>query len=691
MSVAKDDIMRTRIGSEQGTIACTTNGHRFYRILRKRKSLLIIIDMIICAAISMIALSVSNYELFTLKDCAIASMILVLCVFAARAMMKVYRQVWRYAAAKEYLNVVIADLLGGLLYLALSRIVFRILGNAGIERQYLPKYIMFWQAISIVAVMDIATLGLRNVYQIVYAMGKQEGKWRLITGNHAEVSPNDEQSHSNKINVAIVGAGTIGSMLANELMANRFAHYKPYCFIDNDPQKIGNHITGLRVYAENGIIEKLKRMPVQEVIVALPNLSNEEKGRLYEFYSATGCKVKAYDFPFSNNENLQRNRRVLREFAIEDMLFREPIKIMDTDTASYYRGKTVLITGGGGSIGSELCRQIAKFHPRQLIICDCYENNAYDIQQELSRKYGDRLSTAVEISSVRDEERVNEVFAQYKPEVVVHAAAHKHVPLMEHNPGEAIKNNVFGTLNVANAAEKYQTSKFIMISTDKAVNPTNVMGASKRVCEMIVQSMGTDKIDTEFAAVRFGNVLGSNGSVIPLFKQQIAMGGPITITDKRIIRYFMTIPEAAQLVLQAGAMAKNGELFVLDMGKPIKILDLAENMVRLSGLVPYTDIAIEEIGLRDGEKLYEELLVKTEELDKTDNELIFVERDKALTRSEVEQKIQLLKAALESGSAEEVRKALMQVVPTYHDPDEVNRAAEQADEMLLVNEVANAG
>lgn len=681
--------MNDVITGEKDINACAAKHHYLFGKLRKRKCILIVIDMVICAIISMVALSASNYKLFTLGDCALASAILVLCVFIARAMMKVYRQVWRYAAAKEYLHVVIADLLGGVLYLLVSRIVFRALGNVGIERQYLPKYIMFWQAISIVAVMDIATLSLRNLYQIFYTMGKRKGKWSLITGNHAEAASGDD--HNNKISVAIVGAGTIGSMLVNELLANRFAHYKPYCFIDNDSQKIGNLITGLRVYAEDGIIERLKTMPVQEVIIALPNLSNEEKSKLYDFYSASGCKVKVYDFPFSDSENARSTRRVLREFAIEDMLFREPIKIMDLNTAGYYQGKIVLITGGGGSIGSELCRQIAKFQPKQLIIFDCYENNAYDIQQELIRKYGDRLDIAVEISSVRDIKRVNEVFAQYKPEVVIHAAAHKHVPLMEHNPGEAIKNNVLGTLNVANAAEKYRAAKLIMISTDKAVNPTSIMGASKRVCEMIVQSMGADKVSTEFAAVRFGNVLGSNGSVIPLFKQQIAIGGPITITDKRIIRYFMTIPEAAQLVLQAGAMAKNGELFVLDMGKPIKILDLAENMIRLSGLVPYSDIAIEEIGLRDGEKLYEELLVKTEELDKTDNELIFIERDKALTRSELAQKLQVLQSAAEHGGADDVREALMQVVPTYHDPDEVNRAAEQAEEMMRVTQIADVG
>lgn len=664
-----------------------------HKLLHKRKALLIAIDMVICATISMVALRVRNDELFHWEDCALATLILMLCIFLTRASMKVYRQVWRYAGSREYLHIIMADLCGGVLYLLVSRVVFSWLGNTGINRQFLPKYIMFWQAIAIVTVMDIATLSVRNLYQIVYAKAKRDGRWGIITGDREtdETALHKHDSPSNKINVAIVGAGTVGSMLANEMLSNRKAHYKPYCFIDNDPQKIGNSIAGLHVFPEEGIIKQLSNMPVQEVIIALPNLSNEEKQKLYDFYTSSGCKVKIYDYPFAEIEDAQSHKRVLREFNIEDLLFRDPISIMDGHTAEYYKNKTVLITGGGGSIGSELCRQIARFKPKRLIVFDCYENNAYNIQQELMRKYGDALDLTVEISSVRDAKRVDEVFAQYRPDVVLHAAAHKHVPLMEHNAGEAVKNNVFGTRNVADAAEKYETAKFIMISTDKAVNPTNIMGATKRVCEMIVQSRGADKRRTEFSAVRFGNVLGSNGSVIPLFKQQIAMGGPVTITDKRIIRYFMTIPEAAQLVLQAGAMAKNGELFALDMGKPIRILELAENMIRLSGLSPYTDIDIKEVGLRKGEKLYEELLVKTEELDKTDNEKIFVERDKPLSRCEVERKLQLLQAAVDTGTMDQVKQALKQTVPTYHDPSEVNGLVKEAVVMQPATILANAG
>ena len=354
------------------------------------------------------------------------------------------------------------------------------------------------------------------------------------------------------------------------------------------------------------------------------------------------------------------------------------------ETKAFYAGKTVLVTGGGGSIGSELCRQIAALQPKKLVILDIYENNAYDVQQELIRKYGDKLNLEVIIASVRDVERLEHIFRDLRPEIVFHAAAHKHVPLMEHSGVEALKNNVLGTYNVAEMSEKYGVEKFLLISTDKAVNPTNVMGASKRLCEMIIQCRENSK--TEFTAVRFGNVLGSNGSVIPLFKRQIEAGGPVTLTDKRIIRYFMTIPEAVQLVMVTCAMAHNGELFVLDMGKPVKILDLAENMIRLSGFTPYKDIDIVEIGLRPGEKLYEELLMKTEELDKTSNDMIFIERDKGLPREEVERKLDLVRQAIETEEQSAVLEVIRKTVPTYHDPAEINGKADQARETAAANE-----
>ncbi|MDO4743236.1 MAG: nucleoside-diphosphate sugar epimerase/dehydratase, partial [bacterium] len=361
----------------------------------------------------------------------------------------------------------------------------------------------------------------------------------------------------------------------------------------------------------------------------------------------------------------------------EEMFFRKTISINTKFVEEQYTDKTVLVTGGGGSIGSELCRQIARFNPKKLVIVDIYENNAYDIEQYLLQKFKDGLNLQVEICSVRDKQRLDAVFEKHKPDVVFHAAAHKHVPLMEKNSGEAIKNNVLGTLNTADVAEKHGVKKFILISTDKAVNPTNVMGASKRVCEMIIRS----RIDsqTEFCAVRFGNVLGSNGSVIPLFKKQIESGGPITITDKRIIRYFMTIKEAVQLVIEAGVMANKGEIYVLDMGKPVKILDLAENMIKLSGFTPYKDIDIVEVGLRPGEKLYEELLIRHENCRRTPNNLIFIERDLDFTRQAVAEKIEILKESILQGD-DAIKRSFKQVVPTYCDPDDVNCNMESLSE-----------
>ena len=359
---------------------------------------------------------------------------------------------------------------------------------------------------------------------------------------------------------------------------------------------------------------------------------------------------------------------------VDALLFRKPRVVTNADSLAYYTGKVVLVTGGGGSIGSEICRQIAAISPKKLVIFDIYENNAYDIQQELISVYGAKLNLAVEIGSVRDRARLDAVFAHYKPQVVFHAAAHKHVPLMEHSVCEAIKNNVFGTYNAADIAEKHGVDKFILISTDKAVNPTSVMGATKRMCEMLIQC----RIDsaTRFAAVRFGNVLGSNGSVIPLFMRQIAAGGPLTVTDKRIIRYFMTVSEATGLVLQAGYMAEQGELFVLDMGEPVKILELAESMIRLCGLEPYRDIEIVETGLRPGEKLYEELLTQCDGLDKTANDMILVERENLLSREDVEDKLDTLRRAVAEAEGElcapSVIEALRQAVPAFRDSAQVN-------------------
>ncbi len=405
---------------------------------------------------------------------------------------------------------------------------------------------------------------------------------------------------------------------------------------------------------------------IQEVVFAVPEMEQKHKEELYSLFKKCGVKTLIYDSPVLEGSEKELE---IREFSIEELLFRKQQIVVDERTKSYYKDKAVLITGGGGSIGSELCRQIAEMKPEKLIILDVYENCAYDIQQELRRKYKDALDLYVEICSITNLSALERIFDYHRPQIVINAAAHKHVPLMEHNVIEAIENNVFGCLNVIDCCEKYGAERFMMVSTDKAVNPTNVMGATKRMCEMIAQSRSlTGKV--KYSATRFGNVLGSAGSVIPLFKRQIAEGGPVTITDRRIIRYFMTIQEASQLVLASGAMAKNGELFVLDMGEPVKIMDLAQNMIRLSGA---RDIKIEEVGLRPGEKLFEELLVKTEELDKTDNSMIFIERDKPLTSVVIEKKLALLRKACSDGDDFEAREVLRKVVPGFKRPEEVNK------------------
>ena len=589
------------------------------------------------------------------------SLVLGAMIFTFRSVFGFYKNVWRYTYTRAYLGAIVQDASATLVTIALASIV-----RAIINRNFVVN---IWQFIVIATMFCLITLSSRYAYRLIY-------KYRnTIT---------DEPS-AHKINVAIVGAGQMGALLADELRCSKTSSYNPIAFIDKDKAKKGEFIGGVKVYHEDdNIVQTIKKLPIQEIFIAMPGLDSEAISHLYKLYSRTGCKIKLYDTPVREiGKEEAQGKRMLREFQIEDLLFRKQLKINNRSSLEFYRDKVVLVTGGGGSIGSELCRQIAKLGPKKLIILDIYENNAYDIQQELLRNYGDKLDLTVFIASIRDQKRLDTIFAQCRPDVVFHAAAHKHVPLMENNPAETIKNNVLGTYNTANAAEKYGVKKFIMISTDKAVNPTNIMGASKRMCEMIVQCRNDSK--TCFSAVRFGNVLGSNGSVIPLFRNQIAKGGPITLTDKRIIRYFMTIPEASQLVIQAGAMAQSGELFVLDMGKPVKIYDLAVNMIKLSGLVPEEDIKIEEIGLRPGEKLYEELLIKTETMEKTDNDMIFIETDTPYTREEVDAKIAMLVNAVEETAdelaSEKIVEAMKKAVPTFIDPSEINENADNSDEM----------
>lgn len=569
-------------------------------------------------------------------------------VFFFRFIWKIYSQIWRYGGIQCYIRLLASDSCAVVLYVLL---------NIALPVQH----IAFVKVLAIICLNCFVALSIRMLYRYAYKTGKMSILLTVFSGGKVKANNKPE---GQKVKIAIVGAGSIGVNLAAELMNNPNSAYYPRCFIETNVLKTGRQIQGLPVISEDGnVLDELAKHDIQEIVIAIPQSSVEQKKKLYDFYSAAGYKVKVYDYPIMN---IPGKRRELRSFDIEELLFRKPIVVTDEHTGAYYKDKVIMITGGGGSIGSELCRQLAKMSPKQLIILDVYENGAYDVQQELKIQYGKQLDVRIVIVSVCNRVGLERAFKKYHPQIVINAAAHKHVPLMEDDCIEAVENNVFGTLNTVELAEQYGAERFLMVSTDKAVNPTNVMGATKRMCEMIVLNHQGNMV---CSATRFGNVLGSAGSVIPLFKKQILAGGPVTITDKRIVRYFMTIPEASQLVLQSGAMAKNRELFVLDMGEPVKILDLAENMIRLSG---QSDIEIVETGLRPGEKLYEELLVKTEEMDKTANELIFIERDRVIDQVSLRSKIETLRSAVKSGEDKEVKMALATVVPTYVEPSEVS-------------------
>lgn len=465
-------------------------------------------------------------------------------------------------------------------------------------------------------------------------------------------------------NIIIVGAGECAQLLIDEIRKDRSFKYNIVGIIDDSKSKKGSYLKGIRIIGNrNDILEICKRKNINEILIAMPSINATEKSEILNICKDAKAIVKIVPSFHELIDNEQISLKKMRSIDLRDLLGREEIALDKEGISSYLKNKVVLVTGGGGSIGSELCRQIAKFSPKKLIILDIYENSAYDLQNELSRNMPE-LDKEIIIASVRDKHRLNQVFETYKPNVIFHAAAHKHVPLMEFNPSEAIKNNVMGTLNIAECAKAHKAEKFVLISTDKAVNPTNVMGATKRLCEMIVQAMSKDS-ETDFVAVRFGNVLGSNGSVIPLFQNQIASGGPITLTHEDITRYFMLIPEAAQLVLQAGAYAKGGEIFVLDMGKPVRIYDLAENLIKLSGFEPHTEIEIKITGLRPGEKLYEELLMDEEDLKGTKHEKIFIGKLSHFDLKELKNEIKKLVKVAESGNKVHLKLKLSEVVPTY--------------------------
>lgn len=541
-----------------------------------------------------------------------------------------YNSLWRYVSIDELFKLIIAT--------TLSSILIYIL-NVGFNFN-LPR--------SIILIDWILAIFLTGGFRLSY---------RIVRRAYQSINQVDD----NLNRVMIIGAGDAGSMIVRELKNLVNMLYKPVVIVDDDKRKNNSTIYGVPIRnGMNNIPELVKEYNVNEIIVAIPSLNKEKLAEIVKIAQTTHCKVKT--LPGINdlidNEVTLKN---IRDVSIEDLLGRDEIRLKIDEISSYLENKVVLVTGAGGSIGSELCRQIVKFKPSQLVLLDIYENNVYDLQQELIHLHK-KLNLEVIIASVRDKERILEIFKFYKPEIVFHAAAHKHVPLMESNPQEAIKNNVFGTLKVAQCAHEANVKRFVLISTDKAVNPTNVMGATKRVAELIIQAM--DQIsETEFVAVRFGNVLGSNGSVIPLFKKQISYGGPITITHPDITRYFMTIPEASRLVLQAGAIAEGGEIFVLDMGKPVKIVDLAKHLIELSGFEPDVDITITYTGLRPGEKLYEELLLSEEGTSQTKHTGIFIAKPSLINYEELLQKIHKFENEIENKA--DIIEQLKILVPTY--------------------------
>lgn len=543
-----------------------------------------------------------------------------------------YRRVWTYAGTHEVVLVVTACILST----AFQAMGFLML-NLIVPRSY---YIIY------TFLMIMTTILSRFSYRALRSAQRRIKK-----------------SGKRPVNTMVIGAGEAGSMIIHELRTSRHLNRNLVCVIDDNPSKKGKYLQGVRIYGgRENIFSCTEKYDVEEIILAIPSASPKTTKEILKICNQTDCKLKILPGMYQLiTEEVSVSK--LKEVSIEDLLGRDSIDIDLDSVAGYVRGKTVLVTGGGGSIGSELCRQVANYNPRCLIIFDIYENNAYDIQQELKIKYP-QLHLEVLIGSVRNTSRIEWVMSHYRPEVVYHAAAHKHVPLMEDSPNEAIKNNVFGTYKTARAADKYGVKRFVLISTDKAVNPTNIMGASKRLCEMVVQTFNKYS-RTEYVAVRFGNVLGSNGSVIPLFKKQMEAGGPVTVTHPDIIRYFMTIPEAVSLVMQAGAYARGGEIFVLDMGEPVKIADLAKNLIRLSGYTLGVDMEIEYTGLRPGEKLYEELLIADEGLQKTENDLIYIgeplEFDEVHFLSELKK---LEEATIEE--SEKVKEIVSEIVATYH-------------------------
>ena len=552
---------------------------------------------------------------------------------------RLYDKMWRYADIEDFFYAGIASLTANLVFMSFTMII----GTDENRLNYGAR---------IYIIMSLLSTFLTFIFRLFYRLNK--------------IIERKNTNNKNRRRLMIVGGGEGAATVLSELAKSPENEYVPICLVDDDPEKIGRRIGGVKIEGSTyDIPEICEREDIEVILFTISQINLADKKRILDICAKTHLEVKIIPNVYGLIKDGASVTSKIRQVEVEDLLGREPI-VFDTEKyGAYITGQTVLVTGGGGSIGSELCRQIAKLSPKKLIILDIYENNAYEIQQELIRQYHEKLNLDTQIASVRDKRKLDYLFSQNKIDVIFHAAAHKHVPLMETTPEEAVKNNVFGTLNLVLLADKYHVKKFVQISTDKAVNPTNIMGATKRICEMIVQTMDKQS-ETKFVAVRFGNVLGSNGSVIPLFKEQIQEGGPVTVTHPDIIRFFMTIPEAVSLVLTAGGLAKGGEIFILDMGEPVKILTLAENLIRLSGFKPYEDIPIEFTGLRPGEKLYEEILLNEEGMKKTANKKIFIGKPIELDTEKFHEKLIELKKVALKNDKDGIDKLIAEIVPTFN-------------------------
>ena len=617
-------------------------------IKKNRNVLLILIDILIIISCYIASIFFLNIHIDNIKMLAMQILIVVIIYQIFLNIFRMYQNMMRYEVGKDYIKYIISAFL--------SMIILSIVYKA-FSLEYINLKVNVLSGVLIAGTFVIYRLAGRSI------LSRRMSKYEKINKNQ------DNKAN----NLLIIGAGMGAREIIIAIKNNMRDKYNIVGIIDDDISKINHYILGVKVLGTRYDIPKIaKEKNVDLIFFAINKIDAISRRKILEICQETGVKTRV--LPTTEEViNKQGAMNSLRDVQIEDLLGRDPVHLDNKNINSLIKNKTVLVTGGGGSIGSELCRQIVKYDPKRLVILDIYENNLYDIEMELRAEYP-KLNLEAIVASVRDKARLNNVFETYKPEIVFHAAAHKHVPLMEKSPLEAIHNNVFGTYNVVNCADEYGVEKFVLISTDKAVNPTNIMGASKRVCEMIVQAK--NKVSkTEYVAVRFGNVLGSNGSVIPLFKKQIERGGPVTVTHKDITRFFMTIPEAVQLILQAVTYAKGGEIFVLDMGEPVKIYDLAVSLIKLLGYEPNVDIPIEITGLRPGEKLYEEILMSEEGLTSTKHDKIFISKPMHMEIAELEEKLNILKELEynEKYSNENIKNVMKEVVPTYREPEEVNK------------------